>query len=242
MDQQEIANHFGRALRLERKRLGLTQTEVADRIGTSQQNVAGWEAGRAMPRQEMMAKVLQFFGQKSSLAQLPDRELLPSTLRLMQALANVKPAPAIDFSEQEVAAASEDELREALPVELHQYLDKPLRNRTIDYCSDKLAMEIVRARSHTDTLMTRGTLALHRLTVLRRIREREGLPALAHVYLALLFTDSLVRVQPGGPVQQLQDEAALLGVECLSTHSARDLALFIMHTETGERGPEWGSW
>lgn len=46
-------------LRLENK---LTQAELASRLGVTQQTIAKWEAGRALPEPETIARIAGFFG------------------------------------------------------------------------------------------------------------------------------------------------------------------------------------
>ena len=44
-------------IRAERERAGLTQAELAERIGTAQSNVARWEADNVTPRAETLRKI-----------------------------------------------------------------------------------------------------------------------------------------------------------------------------------------
>jgi repressor LexA len=45
-----------------RKENKLTQAELASRFGVTQQAIAKWEAGRAMPEPEMIVRIARFFG------------------------------------------------------------------------------------------------------------------------------------------------------------------------------------
>ena len=56
-----------RAARLDR---GLTQYEEALLLGINQQNIARWETGRAVPRDDMKFRLAAFFG-------VPTSELFP---------------------------------------------------------------------------------------------------------------------------------------------------------------------
>lgn len=67
---------FGKSLRLARESKKLTQTQLADLAGTSQQNIAGMEAGRSLPKQAIFDKLCEVFGQHSSVAQLPPRGVI----------------------------------------------------------------------------------------------------------------------------------------------------------------------
>ena len=45
-----------------RKENKLTQVELASRLGVTQQTIAKWEAGRALPEPETIARIAGFFG------------------------------------------------------------------------------------------------------------------------------------------------------------------------------------
>ena len=53
---------LGERLRLYRRRIGLTQAELADRIGVSFQAVSGWERGSALPDIENLCRLSEVFG------------------------------------------------------------------------------------------------------------------------------------------------------------------------------------
>lgn len=76
---------FAKALRAERQRLELTQTQLADKIGTSQQNVAAWEAGKSLPRPEVFDALVEVVGRHSVIAALPPRGEIPGGTELLDA-------------------------------------------------------------------------------------------------------------------------------------------------------------
>ena len=45
-----IAERFGWNLRVARRRVGLTQQDLADRMGNDQSGISAWESGRYLPR------------------------------------------------------------------------------------------------------------------------------------------------------------------------------------------------
>ena len=49
-------------LRAARKAAGLTQTALAERLGTTQQAVAKWESGRGVPRDETRWRLAEALG------------------------------------------------------------------------------------------------------------------------------------------------------------------------------------
>lgn len=48
---------FAETLRLRREDLGLSQAEVADRLGVGQQAVSQWESGQSLPRPSRIAQL-----------------------------------------------------------------------------------------------------------------------------------------------------------------------------------------
>ena len=70
---KESRTTFGKALKADREARKLTQQQVADAIGVKQQHVAGWESGKNLPRPESWEKLVDFFGQTSTIAFLPQR-------------------------------------------------------------------------------------------------------------------------------------------------------------------------
>lgn len=67
---------FGKSLRLAREAKQLTQTQLAKIVGTSQQNIAGIEAGRSLPKDDLFDKLVEVFGRHSAVAQLPPRGVI----------------------------------------------------------------------------------------------------------------------------------------------------------------------
>ena len=61
----------GSLIREGRLRAGLTQTEVAARVGTTQSAIARWEAGKAQPSLETLTRILRACGLDLRLALQP---------------------------------------------------------------------------------------------------------------------------------------------------------------------------
>lgn len=74
--QNERETTFGSSLRLAREAKQLTQTQLANLVGTSQQNIAGMEAGRSLPKEAIYDKLCEVFGKHSDIAQLPPRGVI----------------------------------------------------------------------------------------------------------------------------------------------------------------------
>lgn len=63
-------NDFGRALRRDRQLREMTQDQLGEMLGTTQQNVGSWERGRTSPRKELLDKLLEIFGPDSQIAKV----------------------------------------------------------------------------------------------------------------------------------------------------------------------------
>lgn len=66
-------NDFGRALRRDRQLREMTQDQLGEMLGTTQQNVGSWERGRTSPRKELLDKLLEIFGPDSQIAKVAAR-------------------------------------------------------------------------------------------------------------------------------------------------------------------------
>jgi transcriptional regulator with XRE-family HTH domain len=67
-DRQTIRNlGSGRLIRDARRLAGLTQGELAERLGTAQSAVSNWERGRETPRVDTLARVLEACGFEADL-------------------------------------------------------------------------------------------------------------------------------------------------------------------------------
>lgn len=64
---------FGELLKTDRERLQLSQEQLAERLGVSQQAVANWENGTSHPRKDRRALLLEILGPNSELTKNPPR-------------------------------------------------------------------------------------------------------------------------------------------------------------------------
>ena len=62
MDTDSINIDIGRRIRNHRNRNGLTQQELADRLGVIQQQVAKWEAAGANPQAKTLKRIAEALG------------------------------------------------------------------------------------------------------------------------------------------------------------------------------------
>lgn len=58
----KLAERWGEAIREARLQAGLTQVQLAERLGCDQQDVSRYERGQAAPRDEMRMKVAHSLG------------------------------------------------------------------------------------------------------------------------------------------------------------------------------------
>ncbi len=97
MYDEFIMNAFGELLALARRQAGLTQAELATRIGTDQAAISRWERGHDEPRLSSLRRALRACGfelQLSITADPVDRAQLRQQLRMtpderLQSVVNV---------------------------------------------------------------------------------------------------------------------------------------------------------
>lgn len=53
---------YGETLKYHREQLGISQLELAKRIGTSHQNIGRWERGEVLPNIDFCVKLANFYG------------------------------------------------------------------------------------------------------------------------------------------------------------------------------------
>jgi transcriptional regulator with XRE-family HTH domain len=80
-------------IREARLRAGLTQRELAERLGTTQSSIARWEAGRARPSAEALGAIARACGLELRVSLVePD----PSDAPLLEHTLNLTPAERLD--------------------------------------------------------------------------------------------------------------------------------------------------
>lgn len=99
---------FGKSLRLEREARQLTQTQLATLVGTSQQNIAGMEAGRSLPKEAIFEKLVEVFGKHSSVAQLPPRGVIKMGYDTVERIAHTSKAKPAASSRATLSAKAQE--------------------------------------------------------------------------------------------------------------------------------------
>ncbi len=64
---------YAKALKADREDAKLNQDELARRIGSKQQTVSGWEAGKSVPGPSYQAKLVEVFGKHCRVSAIPKR-------------------------------------------------------------------------------------------------------------------------------------------------------------------------
>lgn len=54
--------NYGSSLKYHREALGISQLELANKIGTSHQNISRWESGAVLPNIDFCVKLADFYG------------------------------------------------------------------------------------------------------------------------------------------------------------------------------------
>lgn len=60
--QEGKMTSYGETLKYHREQLGISQLELAKRIGTSHQNIGRWERGEVLPNIDFCVKLANFYG------------------------------------------------------------------------------------------------------------------------------------------------------------------------------------
>lgn len=221
------ASTFGSALRSERERLGLTQRELADRLETSQQNVAGWEGGKAHPGERFHRRMLQVFGEHSVLGYLqpkhrfaPPPDFEPSGFGAEAGLVTDEPVPV------------GPPLTEELPPPLRRFAHAQVGRWDVDYLSDRICAEIKLLGSHRLDVVCR--VGMQQLCVLRRALEAgSDKPRNSErVFLLVLLVSNLEAAVTDVALPHLYVEGGALGIDIQLAPNLRSAASIIERLET----------
>lgn len=243
---------FGKALQNERITRGWTQRKLADMLGTSQQNVQGWESGKALPTEKFHQRMLEVFGEDSVLAYLQVKRsqviVVPSaTMTVTRADGSVKSSvtaePVMFQRRQESVAkihqpAPPDsfgpvDIRDKLAMEMRSFVDVRVGRWTADYLSSKLCLEIKRVTGNRADIMAR--LGMQQLCVLRNVLRKED--KRDRIFALVLVVADLEPALRQPSLQLMQREAAELDIELLVMSKLESLIDMIDQVEAGA----WGS-
>jgi transcriptional regulator with XRE-family HTH domain len=226
----ETVTTISKVLKAERKRLGLTQGELAAKLDCTQQNLSEIERGDSHPSEKLLDRMLEVFGQDSPIAYVSRRgdvRVPGSKLesRLMEFVEDITVEPgtlrrataklfgADDKFDQQVLAL--------LPPNLKGYWSPP-NHKGVDYESPKLLVEAKGLTGHRLNDMAR--LGMQQLCVARAKRNTE-------VECLLLLVFKGVGATFASSFDPLWDEARLLRIGLVICNGAEGVASTITNAE-----------
>lgn len=261
MEESYTPTTVGKVLRAERERLNLTQKELGDKVGTSQQNIGGIEKGKSTPSDDLLDKLIELFGPGSPIAYTARRgEVRPPAVpeeRVSYSRKTDGPAqekapaywqrqmgeiPALYVSQSQ--KESVQALRGVVPSRLQEYVDRfvmlPDNNHMpgiaykADYLSDGLCMEVKRVVG-TGNVMHSARLGMHQVMLFRKMLERDAgaLPLPPRVFALGLVMDPVASTVTGRQIARAKYEAALTGVELQFFYDMKDVGAYINAVESG---------
>lgn len=233
MEEQAVTT-FGKVLRQERNRKGMNQTQLGELVGTTQQNIGHWEAGRTMPKQESYEKLLEIFGADSPLSYLPPRDEIRLEARAIaqassKAVLDVKPSTAAQYPPEVKFASPSDAmsrrknlmatLETDLPFHLKQFLDKPVEFKGFtylaDYVSSALCVKIYTPQDERNVLIS-ARLGMQTMLMLKAALKAAE-PDKERAFLLCIVSPHSSSRWVGGAWKRIDTEAEALGlIACFS--------------------------
>jgi transcriptional regulator with XRE-family HTH domain len=247
MEEQAVTT-FGKVLRQERNRKGMNQTQLGELVGTTQQNIGHWEAGRTMPKQESYEKLLEIFGDDSPLSYLPPRDEIRLEAKAIaqassKAVLDVKPStaalypPEVKFATAATAASRRanllSSLEDDLPPHLRSYLDKPLEYMGFtyfaDYISPALCVKVYTPQDERNVLIS-ARLGMQTMLMLKAaLNDVE--PGKERTYLLCIVSVQSASRWVGGAWKRIDTEAEALGLTPCFSSDLHGIAAVITHIE-----------
>jgi len=252
-----MPNRFGDALRVERERLRLSQEQLGDMLEVSQQAVANWEAGTAIPRPERRKRLIQILGPGSELAKLMPRyefaegplEPGPSDGESWEDgrsdMTNNEPKEPLKGGLEDTrrkagtlhARRGSDrvEFLEALPEALRQYVDGSITigaaTRRLDYLSPYLGVDVKRLPIDRTMAWAASAPSLLNLAMVRSVTDSSVKPP--RQYALILVSDGL-KHRSDASVQRLMFDAGVLGVTVHQVESMPQAAQLVAELESND--------
>lgn len=241
MDSKQKA--FAAALTAAREAAGLTQLELGEKVGRTQQAVAKWENGESMPTRRSMGQLINVLPELEKLGvPFTPVESYHTTLARIHAAQEptrvhvregispyTRTGDILDRRQfrQEYMSQVEKEFIDSLPETLRPNFDT---RRRIDYESDKIVVELyqtMHAATPTGMILRLWALSTERL---RRADSRE-------YYLVVMLPGSEETVRFQRQSGRLYAEAYIHGIIILTAQSPQEAAEIIAAIEKGEVEP-----
>ena len=104
---------LAQSIAIDRQRLGLSQHELAKRIGVSQQSVAKWENGQSLPRGKRLAGLTSVLGKTSQTAQVIDSTMRRTINNELPDMGSMQPIPITQAQALAALASAAQDLAKA---------------------------------------------------------------------------------------------------------------------------------
>ena len=91
LTEEKIKKHFANNLSHYRKQLGLTQTELAEKLNYSDKSISKWERGDGLPDLMVTAQIAEIFGLtlNDMIAEKPRRRLMTTRNKIIITLLSI---------------------------------------------------------------------------------------------------------------------------------------------------------
>lgn len=115
-DPQELSqgSELGDYIRLERTRLGLSQRDVAEEVGVSQQSVSSWERGIVKPRPDLVPTLSKTLGAAILQLTSDERSVEPRHRRHLRPVSDFEPGVLDDGPRTKELTREQRSFRDAL--------------------------------------------------------------------------------------------------------------------------------
>lgn len=234
---EESVTTVSKILKAERKRLGLTQGELAVKLDCTQQNLSEIERGESHPSEKLLDRMIELFGPGSPItyvgrkgeAHLPPPK--PSKAQMLLSKVSDFVDVANEYNEATIDAAVkiftdkrvESEIVAALPPEYRVFWKNELDN--VDYVSPTLVAEVKMVK-RLGTVKTTARLGMQQLCV---ARAKLGDDRLYDLILLLKETEAMNSQE----MLEVSVEAKLLNITMVFCSGPEGVAKTILMQETG---------
>lgn len=224
----ETVTTISLVLKAERKRLQLTQGELADKLECTQQNLSEIERGVSHPSPKLLDKMLEVFGHDSPLAYVARKgEVRPPPVGPRVVISTVEPPSSRPHRPD---SHWEAEVVNSMPPELRGYWQHT--KCAVDYVSPSLAVEVkYSGASAAQSLLTLARLGMQQVCVAKAMLTGQ------RTYALVLVFEGAAMLRPER-VGSIHAEAALLGIQlvfCPDASSAGK-AIGMLETEVASGG------
>jgi transcriptional regulator with XRE-family HTH domain len=228
---------FAETLKSDRERLHMTQEQLAERLGVSQQAIARWEAGESFPRPQRRKLLLEVLGAQSQMAQSPPATAFLPAAEFPPGQVTVTTAMQIKAAERNAIYAV---LRETLPSDrVRGSLSFGTVKRYYDYVSGNAVANIVRIAPNVQ--LSPNLIAVPILRLAMAVGPEDGAPR-RPVVLFIVTEQSASAVRT--TLEAVLFDASALSVQVEIVSSLEAVAPLIEEIEAlyAKRSQEYAEW